>query len=44
VKGFSRLRDGDDVSRFPNVGEVSIIDGEVIKFGEVGNATGTKVF
>jgi hypothetical protein len=44
VKGFSWLRDGDDVGRFPNHREVSIIDREVIEFGEEGNATGSKVF
>ena len=33
VKGFARLRDGDNKGGFPNSGQVSMVKGKVKEFG-----------
>jgi hypothetical protein len=42
-EGFARFGDSDDVSAFPDNRNVSLRDGEVKNFGEVGQTTITQV-
>jgi hypothetical protein len=44
VKGFTWFRNGKDVSRFPDRGEVSMVDRKIEEFGEKIDTLRTRMF